>query len=473
MTTSRTEPEGARYRFGPLEQRGLVAGWRGGQLAAVGAVLVLDVLVVRAMPSAPGVVLATLLLAAALAAVLWPVSGRTVEEWAPDVVRHLADQQRRRRRATRRDGLFGALQLLSVDGDDAGGMCVVHDRAAGTYSALIRAGAPGFLLADAEEQSARVAGWSTVMAGLARRGSAVHRVQWLARCLPDDGTALYRYAERAVVGDDHPARRQYLQLLEAQAEGARLHEVLIVLTVDARRAARAVRGAGGGDRGACTVVMRELQALRRALGDAGIESSAPLDHRSYVTSVRQAFERDAVSPTLPARRATWPWPMNIEPTWSAAHADGTWHATYWVGEWPRLDVGPEFLGPMLVGEVRRTVSVVMEPVDSVRAARRIEQQRTADVADAELRRRGGFLATARRRREEETLERREHELADGHAQYRFAAYVTVTAADEASLDDGCARTEQAAGRAGLELRRCYGDQGAAFTCTLPLGRGLH
>jgi hypothetical protein len=114
----------------------------------------------------------------------------------------------------------------------------------------------------------------------------------------------------------------------------------------------------------------------------------------------------------------------------------------------------------------------MEPVGALDAARRIEQARTAEIADAELRRRGGFLESARRRRQEETLVRREDELADGHAQYRFSAYVTVTGSDELELDDVCARTEQAAGLTGLELRRCYGDQAAAFACTLPLGRGL-
>ena len=106
------------------------------------------------------------------------------------------------------------------------------------------------------------------------------------------------------------------------------------------------------------------------------------------------------------------------------------------------------------------------------AARRVEQARTADIADAELRRRAGFLATARRRREEEVLARREVELADGHGQYRFSGYVTVTAGDAEELEEACGRVEQAAAQAGLELRRCYGDQARAFACTWPLGRGL-
>ena len=153
--------------------------------------------------------------------------------------------------------------------------------------------------------------------------------------------------------------------------------------------------------------------------------------------------------------------------------DGTWHATYWVAEWPRTDIGADFLGPLLLAnDVRQSVSVTMEPLSPIDAARRTQQARTADVADAELRRRGGFLHTARRRREEETLADREVELADGHAPFRFSGYVTVSSDTREELQESCGRVEQAAGQCGMELRRCFGDQQRAFTFTLPLGRGL-
>jgi hypothetical protein len=159
--------------------------------------------------------------------------------------------------------------------------------------------------------------------------------------------------------------------------------------------------------------------------------------------------------------------------WDAVRIDGTWHATYWIAEWPRTDVGADFLGPLLLaGDVRQSVSVTMEPLSPLEAARRTQQARTADVADAELRRKGGFLHTARRRREEETLADRELELADGHAPFRFSGYVTVTSDSRDELDMSCGRVEQAAGQAGMELRRCYGDQQRAFCFTMPLARGL-
>ena len=52
----------------------------------------------------------------------------------------------------------------------------------------------------------------------------------------------------------------------------------------------------------------------------------------------------------------WPWPMVVEPTWDAVHTDATWHTTYWIAEWPRVDVTPDFLGPLLFSPLRRSIS---------------------------------------------------------------------------------------------------------------------
>ena len=164
--------------------------------------------------------------------------------------------------------------------------------------------------------------------------------------------------------------------------------------------------------------------------------------------------------------------MATDEAWSALRADGTWHATYWISEWPRVEVSPDFLTPLLLCDGRRMVSVVMAPVPADRAAREVRAARAADVADEELRSRAGFLPSARRRREADGVVRREAELADGHAEFRFSGYVTVTAPGRAALETACVETEQAAQTAHLELRRLYGRQAEAYTWTLPLARGL-
>ena len=65
--------EGTRYRFGPLERRGLVAGWRGGQIASVAGGLVVAVLVLRSRPTPVSVVVALVTVVGGVALACWPV----------------------------------------------------------------------------------------------------------------------------------------------------------------------------------------------------------------------------------------------------------------------------------------------------------------------------------------------------------------------------------------------------------------
>ena len=79
-------PSGARYRFGPRERSGVLAGWRGGQIVTVAVGLVFGVLALRWEPNAAGVgaAIGILVLYGALATV--PIAGRTGDEWRPIVV---------------------------------------------------------------------------------------------------------------------------------------------------------------------------------------------------------------------------------------------------------------------------------------------------------------------------------------------------------------------------------------------------
>jgi len=472
------------YRFGPLERRGLVAGWRGGQIASVAGALVVAVFGLRVLPTAAGLAAAVVVVALAVGIATWPVGGRTLEEWAPEAVRYAAAGRTGHRRGPQQ--AFDTLRLLEASLPGAGSpgeVGVVHDVAARTYTAVVSAAGQGFSLLGRGDQAARVGAWAGVLSSLARQGGLVHRVQWVERSLPDGGTEIRRhYDGRSVLGADAAASRSYAALLDGESLAAHRHEVLLAVTVHGGHSARAIRAAGGGDAGACTVVLRELATLRRRVGEAGVVVGPALDPSSMASAMRRGFDADAsvrgsvgsvgARVGRPASSSA-PWPMAVEADWGRVRIDGTWHTTYWVAEWPRTDVGPEFLGPLLLAsDVRRAVAVVMEPLSPLQAARRAEQARTADIADAELRRRGGFLPTARRRREEEVLAHRETELADGHAPFRFTGYVTVTSEDPGALDDAGTQVEQAAARSGLELRRCYGDQLRGFVCTLPLGRGL-
>jgi len=116
--------------------------------------------------------------------------------------------------------------------------------------------------------------------------------------------------------------------------------------------------------------------------------------------------------------------------------------------------------------------VTMAPVPTVKAERDLCGDLAEDETNARLRERAGWRTSARKVREAEQAARREAELADGWAPFRYSAHVTVTAATPDELEDACADVEQHAVNARLELRRLVGEQGLAFTYTLPLCRGL-
>ena len=521
---SRVRAERMRYRFGPLERRGLIAGWRGGQIGSVAAGLVFGVLALRSHPSVVGVLGALAGAGIGVAVACWPLRGRTGEQWFPLVVRWLMAELRGGhrqpssapglghrarvdlgsdgeptvrparpdvRRPRRPPGVFDGLRIepVPVGADPAAPVAgVVMDARARTATAVLAVQGHSFALLGPAEQDSRIAAWARVLASMAREGSAVHRVQWVESCLPDDGSAVRDHQlAQAELGRETAPGRSYQSLVDQSVPVTRRHRVLLALSIHAGHSSRAIRASGGGDAGATMVLLREVVALQRLVEDAdatveGIlgpralasvmrETSAPLHSVGGIGAETGTVDRTSAEEGG-SRSSGNPWPMVVEPQWDSVHVDATWHTTYWISEWPRTDVTPDFLGPLLFSPLRRSISLVMEPVSPIRAARQVAQARTADIADGELRRRGGFLVTARQTREKEGAEHRDVELADGHAQYRFSGYVTVTADDPDELRDACGSIEQAAGQTRMELRRLYGEQDVAFACTMPLGRGL-
>ena len=100
----------------------------------------------------------------------------------------------------------------------------------------------------------------------------------------------------------------------------------------------------------------------------------------------------------------------------------------------------------------RTVSVTIEPIPYSVAMRKAEAAQTAEVAEEIARERQGFMTTARTRRRAQAASRREEELADGHAEMRFAGFVTVSAPSAEELERSASEVEHAAQLARLELQ---------------------
>jgi hypothetical protein len=344
---------------------------------------------------------------------------------------------------------------------------VVVDSRTRTHAVAVAARGRSFSLLDPSDKQRRLAAWAAVLAGLCREGSPVYRVQWIERRGPGDRHALQRHVDASGALSEGTCRQSYDELVSGAGPVGQYHQVLIVVAIRPRRGGAIWSGQPG--MSPYTRLRRELRLLQGQLDAAEVEVEGALTLPGLAAVIQ-----GSVDPSRPAApEASAPWPLAVDDGWSAYRTDGAWHATYWIAEWPRVEVGPDFLSPLLLGGVgHRTVSVVMAPVAPGEAARQVEAARTADVADEQLRRRAGFLATARHRRQAEGVVQREAELAEGHGEFRFSGYVTVTVAERAELSDACAEVEQSARQANLELRRLYGQQEAAFSWTLPLARGL-
>src|SRR5918996_1338616 len=181
-----------RYRFGPLERRGLIGSLRPGQLLLLGAAVFLTIIVVQALKSGLGLVLAAMVLSLGGLGTFVPLHGRTLNEWVPVIAIFLS------RKATGRNRFRSAAPE------------------AGTrFAAVIQARARSFVLLDPVDKAHRLAGWAGVIAGLAREGSPISRVQWIERTAPDDPDALSRYLREAIdpsIGLDALPLQSYLRL---------------------------------------------------------------------------------------------------------------------------------------------------------------------------------------------------------------------------------------------------------------------
>lgn len=478
----------------------MLAGLRGPQVALVFAVALIALFALRSLPPGLGILtaIATLLLGAIT--IFIPVAGRTADEWLPVIVGWLARSLSSRRRFVSNVAVAGqgrrpgaqphfpsaladvVLLAHAVPGSNTP-IGVAKERRLGTYTGVLAVRGKAFALLDATEKARRLSAWAGILSGLAREAGLVHRIQWVERTVPDPGDEIGEYLkDNIAVPLDSALARSYLEVVDDAGPVTQEHEVFVALQVSAARSARAIKAAGGGDVGACEVVRRELTSLSNSLMNTEVAIEGALTPRLLAHALRTSFD--------PASRRTLAsigsrtqeragtsivnaGPMAAEEGWNALRSDGAWHATYWIAEWPRVDADPDFLAPLLLRtEAMRTVAVTMEPVSPMKAIRSIEAARTSAAADEELRNRAGFVTTTRRQREQDSLADHERDLSDGHAFYRFAGFVTVTAASREELATACGEIEEAAARSFLDIRRLNGEQALAFTYTLPLCRGL-
>ncbi|MFP8959198.1 SCO6880 family protein [Streptomyces nanhaiensis] len=476
-------------KFPHRSRRGILLGLSLPQLVLISSALALLLVTV----------VSTGLLGAAALAPLWAAvtalvairrHGRSLIDWTPIVARYA--QRRRTGQALwlarpvtrpRQDGVLhlpGTAASLKVvtPGDSANGAAAVHDPHHQTLTAVARVSSRAFALLDPATQNANVNGWGRALAGIARTGH-VARVQVLERTVPDSGDTLSRHWARQGRPEAPVAGQIYSELVASAGPAAAPHETYLAISLDLKAARRLIGQAGGGLPGAFTVMEQTTSSITQAARNAGLTVTGWLSAREIAAVIRTAYDPGAL-----AALQQWSDTGRAEADPAAAGpvvqveeydrlaTDTAHHATYWVENWPRTEMGAGFLhGIMFTAGVRRSLSLIYVPQGLESALRDVQRKKAAIIADASERARRGQVDSEEDSVEYADVKTRERQLIAGHADVALTGLVTVTADTDALLDAACAQIETAAVTAGVDLRRLNYQQPDAFTLgALPLAR---
>ncbi|MET8714850.1 SCO6880 family protein [Streptomyces sp. NPDC004735] len=476
-------------KFPHRSRRGILLGLSLPQLSLASCMLALLLMTV----------ISTGLLGAVALAPLWAASGaliairrhgRSLIDWAPIVTRYA---HRRRTGQTlwlarpvtrpRQDGVLhlpGAAASLKVvtPGDSANGAAAVHDPHRQTLTAIARVTSRAFALLDPATQNHNVNSWGRALAGIARTGH-IATVQVLERTVPDSGDTLTRHWTQNGRPETPVAGQIYSELVSSAGPAAAPHETYLAISLDLKAAKRLITQAGGGLPGAFTVMEQTTASLAQAARNAGLMVTGWLSAREIAAVIRTAYDPKAL-----AALQQWSEIGRAEAEPAAAGpvvqfeeydrlaTDSARHATYWVENWPRTEMGAGFLhGIMFTAGVRRSLSLIYAPQGLESALRDVQRRKAAIIADANERARRGQVDSEEDSVEYADVKTRERQLIAGHADVALTGLVTVTAETDALLDAACAQIETAAVTAGVDLRRLNYQQPDAFTvAALPLAR---
>jgi hypothetical protein len=145
-----------------------------------------------------------------------------------------------------------------------------------------------------------------------------------------------------------------------------------------------------------------------------------------------------------------------------------------VSDWPRIDVPPHFLHPLVFSPgVRKTISFVARPLGTTEALKAIRREKTEAISDSVQKAKIGQIEDLSDAQEYEDLLERERALISGHADVAFSGFIALSAPSEDLLCAAISQIERAASQAACETRILYGAQTQGFVvAALPFARGV-
>jgi len=425
--------------------------------------------------------------AALLAAAFVPWAGRPIIEIAPTAAHFLMRRVQEQTTFTVRPGEPRPAGTLALPGDAAAlrwgvdsvtRAVMVHDPHDQTLTAIAHVSHPAYVLLSPDEQSRRVQGWGRALAGLAASGTCA-RVQILESARPDSGRSITNWwREHRSPSAGQWAVQQYDELMETKAPASCTHRTLIALSLDLKRAGKAIRDAGRGMTGSSAVLAQDMAAFESGLLAAELKLVSWLGPSDLAAVLRGAYDAAGAAQlegTGLGRDLTTAGPVVVEEHWDHLRHDSAFSAVLWVSEWPRIDVPPHFLHALtFVPGVRKTISITATPLSTAAAMRDIRKAKVGYLTDAAQKSRLGVVADLADAQELADVMTREQALISGHADLRFTGLIAVTAPTKDQLDAAVSQLQRAATQSGCETRLLLGQQARSFAAAaLPLARKVH
>ncbi|KHK98839.1 hypothetical protein LK09_08170 [Microbacterium mangrovi] len=420
---------------------------------------------------------------------------RMLALWVSKQIRHAvgATTQQYRPEHVRLEGTINlpgtraSLRIWEVDGMAAA--YSPHDR---TVSITAELEVQGFLMKDTPERFDLAEQWAKVLASFTQR-TGIKRVTLQERTTPTTIRAAREHyratATRLHVDQDSPAAVNYQEVLDAAERFAVAHRNYLTLTLDLVTFAPQLKALGGGKGAIQTLAAIEAGNVSEALAAVKVTVRRWLTPRDIAALARTAFDPEYLS-TVQDRDGDTAGvdlsgigPMFLD---EPKHRNGIVvtdsgvHTTMWIHEWPRSDAAVGFISPIVfarhpvTGEaVTHILSIVLAPVPVAKALKRIRDEKRVWRGNERLRAKRGADGSAADEADWNALEKQEEEIVAGHGEFRYGAYLTVTAPDEEALDQAVAGVRNALSRAGMEAQILYCQQAEALMVNaLPLGMGM-
>ncbi len=384
-------------------------------------------------------------------------------------------------------GVRASVQLWEIDG-----LAAAYNPRDHAVSVTAELEVQGFLMNDLPERFELAQQWERVLASFTQR-PGIKRVSLQERTLPTTIRAArdhYENVQHRRGLDPHtPVAENYAEVMDASERFAVAHRNYLTFTLDLIGQAAQLRALGGGKDAILALAAIEAANLADALRAAKIRVRRWLASRDIAALARLAFDPDFAATVqnrvgdLEGVDPSAIGPMHLEepPHRNAVViTDSGVHTTMWIHEWPRSDAPIGFLSPLVYarhpvsGEaVSHIFTLVLTPVPVSKALKRIRDEKKIWRGNEQLRAKRGTDGSAADAADWEALERQEEEIVAGHGEYRYGAYLTISAADDEELDQAIAGMRNALSRAGMEAQTLYCQQAEALMVNaLPLGLGL-